>query len=355
MELVEIIFLKNLYYTITLLLVLMFAVSISAHFKKYKDLSHIKNFLLISFSLGIALYFGLRDYAVGVDTYTYKYNFEHIFSSLDSFQAGKDFLWDFFNYTVAQFTNNVDVVFIITAIGYIVLPLFGVYKYLKYNTIFFFMLFVISPNFFLYGANGIRSGLAASIVLFSFRYYKSYKQYIVLVIASLIHLSMIVPSVFFIASKYIKTIKYPLLIWIVLLLFSLLGVNFLAVLPFSIDRLDSYINNSIGDKNLLNTMMSFIIYSISPILVGIYVLYIKKKYDVFYTRLLITYILASCIYITAFNSIYSVRFAYLSEFLMPFLLVYPLLKFKLWKYVEVKLVLIFSIIFFIKAYKIIII
>ncbi len=44
---------------------------------------------------------------------------------------------------------------------------------------------------------------------------------------------MIVPSVFFIASKYIKTITYPLLIWIVLLLFSLLGVNFLAVLELA--------------------------------------------------------------------------------------------------------------------------
>lgn len=354
MELVEIIFLKNLYYTITLLLVLMFAVSISAHFKKYKDLSRIKNLLLISFSVGIALYFGLRDYAVGVDTYTYKYNFEHIFSSLDSFQSGKDFLWDFFNYIVAQFTNNVDVVLIITAIGYIVLPLFGVYKYLRYNTIFFFMLFVISPNFFLYGANGIRSGLAASIVLFSFRYYKSYKQYILLVIASLFHLSMIVPSVFFIASKYIKTITYPLLIWIVLLSFSLLGVNFLSLLPFHFDRLDSYIYTSVGEGNLVNIMTNFIVYSISPILLGVYIVYIKKIKDVFYMRLLITYILASCVYIAAFNSRYSVRFAYLSEFLMPLLLVYPLLKFKLWKYVEVKLVIIFSIIFFIKAYKIII-
>lgn len=352
MELVEIIFLKNLYYTITLLLVLMFAVSISANFKKYKDLSRIKNFLLISFSISIALFFGLRDFNVGFDTNTYKYLFEYEFIAAEKFVPTRDSLWDFFNYIIAQFTNDVTFVFLIVAFGYIMLPLFGVYKYLKQNTIFFFLLFIISPNFFLYGANGIRNGLAASIVLFSLKYYKNYKQYIIMLLASLVHLSMILPFLFFYVSKYVKKLRYPLIIWTILLIFALSGVNILSLLPFSLDRLDGYIEAERGLTDKMIIITNFLIYSVSPIIVGLYVIYVKKCKDDLYIRLLVTYILTNCIYIAAFNSSFSERFAYLSEFLMPLLLVYPLLKFRIWKYVELKLTLILAFVFFIKSYKI---
>lgn len=352
MDIVELIFLKEIYTLILLLLSLMFFVSIRVYYDGDVKLTKIKNLLLLSFSLAIAIIFGFRDYNVGVDTNTYRYNFEYKFLPSNSFSSSKDFLWDFFNYAISRVTDDVSILFFIVALGYIFLPLLGVYKYLKQNTIFFFLLFLISPNFFLYGANGIRNGLAASLVLFSLRYYKNYKQYLILAAASLVHLSMLVPSLFFILSKYVKSITYPLLIWVILLLFAVLGVNLLALLPFSFERLDSFIMAAKGTDTLLNTITNFFVYSTSPIILGIYVIYIKKIKDELYLRLLITYILASCVYIAAFNSSFSVRFAYLSEFLMPLLLTYPLLKFRLWKYVEIKLVLIISIVFLIKSVKI---
>lgn len=352
MNVSEVLFLKNLYYAIILILVLALALSIISQSKQLSGLSRFKVFLLYPLSIGMALYFGFRDYEVGFDTKNYEYSFQYKFSVQEAFQPSKDFLWDFLNYFIAQNTDDVRALFILVAMGYLILPILGVYKHMKEDSIYFFLVFIISPNFFLYGSNTIRSGLAASVVLFSFRYYRNYKQYLILVVASLIHLSMIVPSFFFFISKYIKSIFFPIAFWFGLLLITLSGINLLAYLPISIDRLQPYIDGSLIESNPSNALYNFFIYSVSPILIGIYTVYIRKVNDDFYKRILITYILSNCIYVIAFNSSFSVRFAYISEFLMPIALVYPLLKFKLWKYTEIKITSILILLFLIKSYKI---
>lgn len=330
-------------------------ISVFSYSKQFKDLPVFKNTLLYTSSIYIAFCLGFRDYSIGVDTKNYKYDFDYKYSLQESFQSFNDILWDLFNYIVSQFTNDVRSVFVLVAIGYIFLPIIAVRKYLNNNTIYFFLLFIVTPNFFLYGTNTIRSGLAASIILLSLRYYKSYKQYIVMLLGILIHFSMIVPSFFFFISKYIKSILYPLAMWVILLLFSISGINLLVYMPLSISRLNAYVTGNINEENLSNVLVNFFISSVTPVLVGIYVIYIRKISDEFYNRLLVTYILTNCIYIIAFNSVFAVRFAYMSEFLTPFLLVYPLLKYNLWKYIEIKICFIIFIIFLIKAYKVLII
>lgn len=355
-NLYEIIFLKNLYSIIASLLILALCFSFFTYSIKLKRLSVLKDLLLYFFAFVISIYLGFREYSVGTDSESYKYLFEYHYSLQDSFVTSRDFLWDLFNFIVAQVTDEFRIIFLLTAFAYIYLPLIGIRKYLNNNTIYFFILFLISPNFFLYGANGIRSGLAASVLLLSFRYYnhKSYKQYTLMAIGSLIHISMAVPSVLFFCSKYIKTLKFPLLLWIILLTISISGVNLLDYFPET-NRLGGYVDSDILQATVFDKLINFFVYSISPILLGFYVLFIRNIYDVFYKRLLITYILSNCFYVMALNSPYSVRFAYLSEFLLPFLLVYPLFKFKLWRYLEIKVSIIFIFIFLIKSYKIIII
>lgn len=347
----DLIFIKSLYSYILILLLLVLFTSLLSHSKRFKHLSFLKTILLVFFTTLFIVKFGFRDYSVGVDSLTYKYSFEYIYSYQNQFVPSKDFLWDFINFTLAKSIDDVRYLFVLTAIGYLVFPLLGVYKYLKNYTIYFLLLFVISPNFFLYGANGIRSGLAASLFLLSLRYYKNYKQYILIFISSLIHLSMAIPAIFFYLSKYIKSLKFPLILWAILLTISISGFNLLTLLP-AIDRLTPYLSNELISESITNKLINFFIYSISPILLGIYVIIIKRLSDELYYRLLVTYILSNCIYIIAFNSVFAVRFAYLSEFLMPLLLIYPIFKFRLWTYIEIKVSFILLIVFLIKSYKI---
>ena len=74
----------------------------------------------------------------------------------------------------------------------------------------------------------------------------------------------------------------------------------------------------------------FLLYSFMPILLGWYVIFKKKVINSTYQLLLGTYIFANAFWIMVIRAEFSNRFAYLSWFLYPIVLAYPLLKFKLW-------------------------
>src|SRR5690606_10323841 len=117
---------------------------------------------------------------------------------------------------------------------------------------------------------------------------------------------------------------------------------------------DGYLRGSSDENGIffINIPINFFIYSISPILVAIYFIFKKKMYDDLYLRLVITYIMGSSLYIIFFKANFAVRFAYLSEFLMPFLMTYPFLKFKVLKYRELYISIFILLVFLVKSYKI---
>ncbi|WP_156305379.1 EpsG family protein [Sphingobacterium endophyticum] len=351
---IELNFLKELYLTILVALMLMFVVGFNVYVNKFKRCQFIKYTLTYTLAFFIALMFGFRDVEVGVDTKTYKYLYEYVFSPMSNFEFRKDILWDSINFLFSRFTDDITYLFVLVSFGYLFLPLFGVQKVLKENVIYFFLFFLISPNFFLYGANGIRNGLAASLFIFSFKYFKNYKQFLLLIISALIHASMIIPATFLLLSKYIKNIKIVYFVWVVLLILSALGVDFLRMVPLGLDRLGNYVegSNELETSKIFNVPVNFLVYSISPIVISFYFIVIKKVYDEFFYSISITYLLSSCIYIAAFHANFAVRFAYLSEFLMPLVIIYPLFRFKSIKYVEIYTSLFLLVVFLIKSYKI---
>jgi len=72
-----------------------------------------------------------------------------------------------------------------------------------------------------------------------------------------------------------------------------------------------------------------VIYSVIPILVGYYYLFKIKVVDVFYHRIFNMYLFANAIWLLVISMAFTDRMAYLSWFLVPFLLLYPLLKYAL--------------------------
>jgi len=165
---------------------------------------------------------------------------------------------------------------------------------------------------------------------------------------------MTIPAVFYFISKYFKNIKLLLIVWAILLLFNITGLSLLQYLPISIDRLGGYLSGGQEDdvQMFLNIPINFFIYSVTPIFLGIYFVLKKRVYDEFYLRMLVVYIFGSCLYIVFFKANFAVRFAYLSEFLMPILMIYPLLKFNTSKIRQLYIVLFLLFIFLTKAYKI---
>ena len=123
--------------------------------------------------------------------------------------------------------------------------------------------------------------------------------------------------------------------WGISILISLLAGNTLAYLFAGLgfdDRLSDYLLVDVDESvfSRVGFRWDFLLYSAVPVLLGWYIIYRKRIYDKVFILLLGTYILANAFWIMIIRAEYSNRFAYLSWFLYPVVLAYPLLKLKIW-------------------------
>ena len=74
----------------------------------------------------------------------------------------------------------------------------------------------------------------------------------------------------------------------------------------------------------------FVLYSVMPIYLAYIVIIKREIYDKLYIILINTYIFSNSFWIMVINSLNSNRFAYLSWFMYPIVIAYPLLKLEIW-------------------------
>ena len=203
-----------------------------------------------------------------------------------------------------------------------------------------FLFFITSFSFLGYGINGIRNGLATSLFILSFCWIRDgklgAKNLFVILFISLLsietHRSLLMPSVCLLLSIYVvRDIRYAFGIWLVSIPISFLFGASISSVFMDIgydDRLDSYL---VGDVNSHGFRWDFILYSIVPILLGIKIYRRKIKTDTLYDVLLKTYILCNALWVMVIRANFSNRFAYLSWFLYPLVIYYPISHFRIWK------------------------
>lgn len=294
-----------------------------------------------------SLYLGLRDTQSLVFGDTIGYASGYLANNI-SYEDGKrgEIVWAFFTDICYRMGFSVHAWFILVDLIYIGCMYLACKKLLREN-LYIAMLFMLSAfSFFSYGVNGLRNGVACSLVMLAIScYIFSFKGKIVAAVLCLlgfyIHKSIMLPIVTFLISFYfVKDLKWALYFWIFSIVLSLsIGSQFAVfvepLLGFD-DRLGDYFNAA-NDAEVMKGFSStgfrwdFLLYSALPILLGVYVVYKKKVYNRFYHILLNTYILANAFWIIVIQASFSNRFAYLSWFLYPLVLAYPLLKFPIWK------------------------
>lgn len=141
---------------------------------------------------------------------------------------------------------------------------------------------------------------------------------------------MIIPFVAFVGSKFIKQTWLAVLFWGVCLILS--AANFDIGLIFEnfgfvderVDRYVSTIDDGGGNYNK-GFRVDFLLYSIAPMMISFFYLYIKKIKDARYNHLVRTYLLANAVWLLAIRIAYSDRLAYLSWFMIPYLTLYPVI------------------------------
>ena len=105
--------------------------------------------------------------------------------------------------------------------------------------------------------------------------------------------------------------------------------NFFAGLGFD-DRMTQYITLDEMDQfSQVGFRWDFLIYSAAPIVMGWYICIYKQVSDNWYNVLVTVYCLCNAFWVMVIRSAFSNRFAYLSWFLYPIVIAYPLVNRKI--------------------------
>lgn len=276
------------------------------------------------------------------DTGTYTRFFYSYIGSIPPIIGEEEWAFNYLMYLFANTIGDVSIFYTFVCFVYV----FSMYYFCKKlipSKLPLAMMFCVSAfSFFSYGTNGIRNGMACSMVLTAIAVAsdKKIRGYIIASIIAFfayhIHHSSALPIICFIAANIYNNPRRVLAFWIVSIFISLVAgnsvSNFFASLGFD-DRVSHYLNVVEYDGQFSRTgfRWDFLLYSSMPILLGYIILIKKGKANGIYQILLSTYVLANSFWVMVIRAPFSNRFAYLSWFLYPIVIAYPLLTMNVWE------------------------
>lgn len=248
-----------------------------------------------------------------------------------------------FNWMMYQCSKIMDVhgFFLLVEILYIVPVLWACYRLVPNHYILMFLFCMGAFSFFTYGVNGIRNGIACSLIIAAMACVNKnlVNKIIVGILCFLafnIHRSTALPILCMVASFFVKDTRYIMGWWLFSIVLSLVAGGaieaFFTGLGFD-DRMEGYSSENVDASMFSSTgfRWDFLLYSSMPIVLGYYVVFIRKIWDKNYLILLNTYILCNSFWVMMIRASYSNRFAYLSWFMYALVVAYPCLKLPVWK------------------------
>lgn len=292
------------------------------------------------FATLLTLYIGLRPISwIFADMRMYAHTYENMNIS---FVVGKA-EWFFSLLMVAcRFLGfSAQQFFVLMAFLYV----FSSYRACKHllpeNAMMAFLFIISAFSFWGYGTNGIRNGLAGSIMLLGMAYginNRWFSSLLMLYIAMSIHRSMTLPIMMFFAAIFIiRRPKNAIYFWLISIALSLtLGsqiTNLFATLGFD-DRMANYaVMSANWARQFSHTgfRWDFLLYSSAPVALTWYITENKGIYDRTFNILANTYILSNAFWIMVIRSAFSNRFAYLSWFIYPIILAYAFIRIPIWE------------------------
>lgn len=225
--------------------------------------------------------------------------------------------------------------------GMLICSLILVRKNLWLSMLFFFTSF----QTFTFSTNGIRNGIACSMVLVAIAIMSEKKKMtigpaILMFLALGTHRSTMLPTAAAIGSLYfLKDTKLAIRFWLISIALSLVAghavENFFAGLGFD-DRMSGY-SNAQYDQDVVSTFSrtgfrwDFLLYSIFPVVMIWYITHRRSFNDPQFNIFANTYLLCNAFWIMVIRAAFSNRFAYLSWFLYPIVIAYPLFRMNIWK------------------------
>jgi hypothetical protein len=328
------------YYTILLVIVVGFFIRTQVYSDNKTAIIPVNKTNAFTLFAFIVLYMGLRPisgYYFG-DMGTYAHYFELLSSGDIVDLSEQDTLFNLYT-KLCSSIMSVHAWFLLTAFIYVGCLFFACKRIFPNYVFIAFLMCVTAFSFWSYGVNGIRNGMATSLVILAVLFLRQkWKAIILCILAIGFHKSVMLPVCALAIAYFYKNTRIYVYVWLFSIVLSvLLGgffENFFSSLGLLEDeRFSRYLTSTEHSDSFSSTgfRWDFLLYSMVPIIMGIHVVLVRKQKDQLYLLLLNTYIIANAFWVLVIRASFSNRFAYLSWFLYPLVLIYPTLKFNLWK------------------------
>lgn len=248
--------------------------------------------------------------------------------------------WFYIEYLCIDLTDASGWFIVITTV-YILGMCIAAYRWLPKHFMLAIVFMFTALSFWSFATNGLRNGMATSIAMFGLSFFCRTKKeliigYALLVLASMTHKSCMLTIAASTAALFFRNTKINISIWLFCIVLGLiLQEQFKELFSWMIDdgRMAGYLNAEVNEDIFSKTgfRWDFLLYSSLPIIIGWFVISKKKIKDKTYGFILHTYIFSNAFWVLINTAAYSNRFAYLSWFLYPIVLIYPFCKFKFLK------------------------
>lgn len=290
----------------------------------------------------ITLFLGLRQASMEFGD-SFNYAMDYITGSQDymAVSLDKEWLWGSINGFNRSMGLNVNEHFLVIEIFYIGGMFLSSWILMRKNLWIAMLFFFTAFQTFSFGTNGIRNGMACSIELVAIALVaeqgpKRTFGILLMFLALGIHRSTMLPTAAALSSVYIvKDTRWALRFWISSIFISLVAgteiTQVFASLGFD-DRMESY-SYEATEEYFSGTgfRWDFWLYSLFPVIMIWYVTQYRKFKALSYTIIANVYLLCNAFWIIVIRSSFSNRFAYLSWFIYPVVMAFPLLRMNLWK------------------------
>ena len=292
--------------------------------------------------IALTIWIGFRpvSYLFG-DTINYALEYRTLSPWSVQMNWHSEWIWQWLMVGCKRAGLSLEVFFTIVAAGYILSALWAVKRLMPSNPMLG-MLFVLgSLMFFAFGVNGLRNGLACHLILLALSFLLDGKYlpgYLICLVAFGIHRSTLLPIAAISFGIFVsRDVRYAILFWLACILLSLVAgdafSNFFGSLGFD-DRLSAYTTGrgmNMRQFSRTGFRWDFLLYSAAPVVLAWYVCVKRGIRDNWYEVISTAYCLCNAFWILVIRSAFSNRFAYLSWFLYPIVVAYPLINMPVWE------------------------
>lgn len=278
------------------------------------------------------LWIGLRPVSSAFGDTT---NYALEYARLDPYSVhvnwSSEWVWELLKNGCKAAGLSIHAFFTIIAAGYVMSALCAVKSLMPDDPMLGTVFVLASLMFFPFATNGLRNGLACHLFLLAMAFMLKDKWLpgiLVSLMAFGIHRSVMLPIVALVTALFLsRNVKKFIVFWLASILISLIAggtfESFFASLGFD-DRMTQYTTLVSNEFSHEGFRWDFLLYSSLPVLMAWYVCIKQQASDNWYDVICTVYLLCNAFWIMVIRSAFSNRFAYLSWFLYPIVIAYPL-------------------------------